>query len=155
MQKRLLIAAFALAAGASFASADALFPSPVVVQQGATIAGVFGPRADGGQFHPGADIAAQAGAEVHAPAAGRVLQIYAPGEREGYHGQVVEIDHDASGRTRFSNLEGVTLRAGEDVEAGAVIGRIAADERPHVHVELWRGGRLYDPAQQMTLIAAR
>jgi murein DD-endopeptidase MepM/ murein hydrolase activator NlpD len=155
MRKRVLVATLAFAASAVVANAETLFPSPIVVQQDATLAGAFGPRVDGDQFHPGADIAAPAGAAVHAPAAGRVLRVYAPGEREGYHGQVVEIDHGENGRTRFSNLQGVTLRAGDELQAGDVIGRIDANERPHVHIELWRDGRLHDPAAAMTLIGGR
>jgi murein DD-endopeptidase MepM/ murein hydrolase activator NlpD len=91
---------------------------------------------------------------VRAPASGSVLHVYAPGELAGYHGQVVEIDHAALGRTRFSNLEGVTLAHGDAIGAGDIIGRIAANEHPHVHVELWRGEQLFDPSQNMTLIAA-
>lgn len=104
--------------------------------------------------HPGADIAAAAGTPVHAPASGRVLRVRAPGALNGYGGQVVEIDHGDGVRTRFSNLEGVGLTVGAEISAGDVIGRIVANEHPHVHVELWRGGTLVDPATQLTLIAA-
>lgn len=155
MRKRILIAAAAFVASAGLASADTPFPEPIVTQQDAAISAGFGPRADSNRIHPGVDVAAPAGAEVHVPARGRVLAVHAPGALAGYHGQVVEIDHGDSGRTRFSNLDGVTLTAGADIEAGAVIGRIAANEHPHVHVELWRGGHLFDPALQMALIGGR
>jgi murein DD-endopeptidase MepM/ murein hydrolase activator NlpD len=90
---------------------------------------------------------------VHAPADGLVLRVHAPGALRGYGGQVVELDHGAGVRTRFSNLEGVSLSEGDEVRAGDLIGRITASERPHVHVELWRGDRLFDPASEITLIA--
>jgi len=152
MQRVILAAAVLAAASAGVASAEE-FSSPVVAQQ-AHISSPFGQR-ESGSFHAGADIAAAVGAEVRAPAAGVVRAVYAPGALDGYHGQVVEIDHGAEGRTRFSNVDSVTLAPGARIEAGALIGRIAANDAPHVHVELWRGGRLYDPAHEITLISAQ
>ena len=150
MRKPILIAALALmgAAGAAYAAEF----SAAIVTQPASISSAFGPRANG--LHSGADVAAAAGAAVHAPASGRVLRVSAQGSMSGYGGQVVEIDHGEGVKTRFSNLEGVALTAGDAIGAGDIIGRIVANERPHVHVELWRSGTLVDPATEMTLIAA-
>ncbi|HYD89345.1 MAG TPA: M23 family metallopeptidase [Vitreimonas sp.] len=152
MQRTILAAAIMFAVSAGAADAEQ-FSAPVVAQQ-AHISSAFGPR-EAGSFHSGVDIAAAAGSEVRSPAGGEVIAVHAPGALAGYRGQVVEIDHSAEGRTRFSNLEAVTLAAGARIEAGDVIGRIAANDAPHVHVELWRGGRLFDPAQAIMLIAAR
>jgi murein DD-endopeptidase MepM/ murein hydrolase activator NlpD len=154
MRSYIFVAAVTLAA-AGTALAETRFGAPVIDAPGAIISAAFGPRADSDRYHIGADIAAEAGAPVHAPADGRVLRVHAPGELTGYHGQVVVIDHGALGRTRFSNLEAVALAPGAEVRAGDVIGRIIAAERPHVHVELWRGDAVLDPAVEMTLIAAR
>lgn len=152
MRKPILIAALALmgAAGAAYA---AEFSAAIVTQPGASLNAVFGERPDRPGFHPGADVAVAAGTAVHAPASGRVLRVSAPGAMSGYGGQVVEIDHGEGVKTRFSNLEGVALTAGDAIGAGDIIGHIVANERPHVHVELWRSGTLVDPATEMTLIA--
>lgn len=127
--------------------------SGAVVRGEATISGGFGPREQA--FHPGSDVAAAPGTTVHAPADGQVVAVHAPGGVSGYHGQVLEIDHGDWGKTRFSNLAGVTLSVGDQVRAGDVLGHIAAREAPHVHVELWRDALPVDPALEMTLIAGR
>jgi murein DD-endopeptidase MepM/ murein hydrolase activator NlpD len=152
MRKQILIAAIALAVCTGLASAaGALFPAAVIADQHATVAATFGPISNGAT-HSGTDVAAPAGTPVFAPAAGRVLAVYAPGGRQGYTGQVIAIDHGAAGRTRFADLEDVPLSAGMEISAGVPIGRVAPQESPHVHVELWRGGVMYDPALEMTLI---
>jgi murein DD-endopeptidase MepM/ murein hydrolase activator NlpD len=155
MRKRILIAAVAFIAGASLAgAASALFPAPIITDQHASLGPSFGPISNGGA-HSGADVAAPAGTTVFAPASGRVLAVYAPGGRQGYFGQVVEIDHGAAGRTRFADLADVPVTAGMQIGAGVPIGRVAQQEAPHVHVELWRGGVMYDPQNEMTLIGRR
>lgn len=153
MHRRIFAAAIGFAAGVGVAGAQQ-FSSPVVAEQAAHISSPFGQRASG-SFHVGADAAAAPGSEVRAPAGGEVRAVHEPGAPEGYHGQVVETDHGAAGRTRFSNLYGVTLAPGAHIEAGAVIGRIAVNEAPHVHVELWRDVVAHDPALSMSLIAGR
>lgn len=155
MRMTMLSTMMAVAATCSVASAETLFPAPVVAQHDAAISAAYGPIADTDRTHIGADIAAAAGSLVHAPADGRVLRVHAPGELEGYSGQVVVIDHGGRVRTRFSSLEAVPVASGAEVRAGDVIGRIAAGERPHVHVELWRGERVFDPSVELTLIAGR
>ncbi|MGH6950207.1 MAG: murein hydrolase activator EnvC family protein [Vitreimonas sp.] len=153
MRLRISVAALALplAAGAAY---GAEFSAPIVSQPGATVGAAFGPRAESAGIHPGTDIAVAAGTAVHAPASGRVLRVGAPGALNGYGGQVVEIDHGDRVRTRYSNLDGVTLTEGAEIRAGDTIGRIRAMDRPHVHVELWRDGALVDPAHEIALIAA-
>lgn len=155
MLKRVWLVAAILAGGVGAAWAEAGFTAAVVRESGAAVASAFGPR--GEAWHAGADITAPPGAAVHAPADGRVARVRAPGELDGYHGQVVEIDHGALGKTRFSNLEGVALETGDEVHAGDVVGRIAAQagsDSPHVHVELWRDRNLIDPATELTLFGS-
>jgi murein DD-endopeptidase MepM/ murein hydrolase activator NlpD len=146
------LVAMILAGSAGVAWADPAFTAAVVRHSGAAISEAFGPRDNA--FHVGADIAAPPGAAVHAPAEGQVTRVLAPGELQGYHGQVVEIDHGGLGKTRFSNLEGVLIQAGERIAAGDEIGRIAVEANlPHVHEELWRASRIIDPATEITLIS--
>lgn len=147
------LVAMILAGSAGLAWADPAFTAAVVRHNEAAISGPFGPRDNA--FHVGVDIAAPVGAPVHAPADGQVTRVLARGELGGYHGQVVEIDHGVLGKTRFSNLEGVSIQAGQRIAAGDEIGRIAADAGiPHVHVELWRASRIIDPATEITLMSS-
>ncbi|MFT3729572.1 MAG: M23 family metallopeptidase [Terricaulis sp.] len=150
--KRLVIAAAAFAALTSVAgAAGALFPSAVVHDPAASIAERFG-MVSQTETHSGTDVAAPAGTLVFSPASGRVMAVYAPSGLRGYYGQVVEIDHGAAGRTRFADLTMVPLKAGDEILAGVPLGRVAQQDAPHVHVELWRDGVMYDPQHEMTLI---
>lgn len=156
MRHALLIAAATLAF-ATLTYAEAPFSSALVNSAGATVSAGFGTRtnAEGANvFHAGADIEAAAGTAVHAPADGRVLRVHPVGALNGYNGQVVDIDHGDRVLTRISGLEGADSLAGAQVNAGDVIGRIAAREdggAAHVHVEVWRDGRVFDPATQVVL----
>jgi murein DD-endopeptidase MepM/ murein hydrolase activator NlpD len=156
MLRRFLIATTLVFTTAAYA--DAPFTSALVSSSGATLSTGFGPRLNeqgADVFHSGADVVAVPGTGVYAPADGRVLRVYAPGALAGYHGQVIELDHGSGVRIRLAGLEGV--EATGELRAGDVIGRIAARDdgvAAHVHIEVWRDGRLVDPAMQVALIAA-
>jgi murein DD-endopeptidase MepM/ murein hydrolase activator NlpD len=156
MLRRFLIATTLIFATAAYA--DAPFTAALVSSSGATLSSGFGPRVNeqgADVFHAGPDVAAVPGTGVYAPADGRILRVHAPGALRGYHGQVVELDHGSGVRIRLSGLEGV--EASGEVRAGDAIGRIAARDdgvSPHIHVEVWRDGRIVDPAAHMQLIAA-
>ena len=144
---------------ATAAHAEAPFSAAVVNGGGAALSASFGPRtnANGDNvLHAGVDVSAAAGTAVHAPAGGRVLRVHAPGALGGYTGQVVEIDHSGGVRTRLSGIDGAEALAGSEINAGDIIGRIAPRDdsiAPHVHIELWRDGRVFDPATQIILVA--
>jgi murein DD-endopeptidase MepM/ murein hydrolase activator NlpD len=156
---RRLIVATATIVVVTAAHAEPPFSAPVVNGAGATLSAAFGQRtnaAGDNVFHAGVDVAAPHGTAVHAPAAGRVMRVHAAGALGGYTGQVVEIDHGDGVRTRLSGLEGAELSPDAAINAGDVIGRIAARDDgvvAHLHIEVWRDGRVYDPAMQISLIA--
>jgi murein DD-endopeptidase MepM/ murein hydrolase activator NlpD len=108
----------------------------------------FGWRRDpfGGmaQFHQGVDIAAAYGREVPAAGSGRV--VFA-GEQGGY-GTTVVIEHEPGVTTRYAHLSALHVQAGDQVAAGAAIGRVGTSGRStgaHLHFELLVGGRPVDP----------
>jgi murein DD-endopeptidase MepM/ murein hydrolase activator NlpD len=95
-------------------------------------------------FHPGLDIGVPFGSQVHAVAAGVVT--YA-GVRDGY-GKVVEIDHGDGYMTRYAHNSKLLAHVGEHVRAGEVISDAGSTGRstgPHVHFEVWHGGKLVNP----------
>lgn len=103
------------------------------------------PLLGGLRFHAGVDLAARQGDEVFATAAGRVVQ---SGWSGGY-GLAVTIDHGGGLETRCAHLSRLGVAAGEDVEAGALIGLVGSTGRstgPHLHYELRRFGQPIDPS---------
>jgi len=97
-----------------------------------------------------------AGKEVVAAAPGRVLR--AGWARGGWapYGQIVYLEHVLTGgaadapryQTLYAHLRAVTVRAGQQVAAGDVIGRLGGSDRgglrqlgPHLHFALTRDAR--------------
>lgn len=109
----------------------------------------FGRRTDpitGKQaWHNGVDFAGKDGADVIAVAAGVV--VYA-GPRSGY-GKMVEINHGSGYSTRYGHHKELTVKAGDIVRKGEVIGLMGSSGRstgPHVHFEVFKNGRIVDPS---------
>lgn len=120
-----------------------------------------------GDAHKGTDIALAdmaalaEGVAVRAPAAGRVLgvrdgmpdiAITAPGAPalEGRNcGNGVRLEHDGGWSSQLCHLRrgSLTVRQGDRVEAGAVLGRVGLSGEttfPHLHVQFERDGALID-----------
>ena len=96
--------------------------------------------------HRGVDYAASAGTEIMATADGVVTQ---RGPR-GALGNAVEIRHPNGYVTRYGHLSRFKpdVTVGTRVRQGDVIGYVGATglaTAPHLHYELWRGGRPVDP----------
>jgi septal ring factor EnvC (AmiA/AmiB activator) len=103
--------------------------------QGRLVEGM-GELSDGGVHARGLTFATEARAEVVAPRAGRVT--YAGPFRK--YGLIVIIDHGSGWTSLITNLGTVDARIGQQVRAGAAIGRAGAGE-PRIGVELRREGR--------------
>ena len=83
--------------------------------------------------HTGLDIAARIGTPVKAPAAGIVRVATGPFLLEG---NVVLLDHGAGLVTSYLHLDSISVRPGDKVARGAVIGSIGNTGRstgPHLH----------------------
>lgn len=97
-------------------------------------------------MHRGLDFAGTQGSEVLSVASGVVIWA-AP--RAAY-GMTVEIDHGNGYRTRYAHNDKVTVRAGDHVSAGQVIGLMGSTGRasaPHVHFEVLKDGSRINPAR--------
>ena len=114
------------------------------------ISGVYGsqrilngePRAP----HLGTDIAAPEGTEVHAPAAG-IVSLARPDTF--FTGNTVILDHGRGLATLYAHLSDMSVREGDRVEKGAVIGRVGKTGRvtgPHLHWAAYLFETRLDPA---------
>jgi murein DD-endopeptidase MepM/ murein hydrolase activator NlpD len=121
----------------------------------AGLSSVFGMRThpiDGiRRMHWGIDLAAAPGRVVASAARGFVVHAgYTPG-----YGLAVEVRHDGELTSRYGHLSRLLCAPGDRVEAGQALGLVGATGRatgPHLHFEVWRGGRAEDP---LILLGAR
>lgn len=96
------------------------------------------------KFHEGLDLAPGKGARVFAAQDGQVLFA---GER-GDYGKLIILDHGGGLTSRYAHLSEITVRGGDIVQKGQVIGRVGATggaTGPHLHFEIRQDGRPQNP----------
>lgn len=118
-------------------------PSDFRWEPARSVDGVFHPH-----YHDGIDVAAEYGTPIVAPAAGQV--IFAGHLADG--ARVVLIAHIGGYVSEYGHLEdavALPVAAGDMVRAGQAIGRVGMSGMttgPHLHLQVWHGGALIDPA---------
>jgi murein DD-endopeptidase MepM/ murein hydrolase activator NlpD len=109
----------------------------------------FGLRRQGGfipTIHHGVDIPLPEGTPVRAMLPGRVRFA---GSMRGY-GQVIWLEHRGGTLSVYAHLSEISVRTGQDVSGRQLIGRSGSTGNvtgPHLHFEVWKGGRPVDPVQ--------
>ena len=116
----------------------------------ASVASPFGYRIDPflgrPALHSGVDLVQAYGSEIRAAGAGRVVHA---GPMGGY-GLMVEIDHGDGLTSRYGHLSETVVGEGDDIEKGAVVGRLGSTGRstgPHLHYEVRIDGEPVDPTR--------
>jgi septal ring factor EnvC (AmiA/AmiB activator) len=116
-------------------------PSPYLLPvTGRTVRG-FG-AADAAGASAGITLAPRGGAQVVAPAAGRVAFA---GPYRGY-GRIVIVEHEGGWTSLVTGLARLDVQVGQALVGGAPLG-IAAQGRPTISLELRRGGEPVNPLQ--------
>ena len=95
-------------------------------------------------MHTGLDFRASSGDPVRATANGKVVS---SGWSGGY-GRMVEVDHGNGLSTRYGHLSEISVRIGDVVRIGQVIGAVGSTGRstgPHLHYETRIDGEAVDP----------
>lgn len=85
-------------------------------------------------FHAGLDFRAEHGEPIRATAAGKVESA----GRDGGYGLMVEIDHSNGISTRYAHMSHISVKVGDKVVPGTMIGRVGSTGRstgPHLHYE--------------------
>ena len=101
-------------------------------------------------FHSGIDIDAKHGEPVVATADGTV-------SKAGWHqsyGRTVILDHKDGYETLYGHLSAITVKKGQKVIVGEVIGKAGSSGRStgtHLHYEVAKDGKRIDPAIYLTL----
>ncbi|WP_421657153.1 M23 family metallopeptidase [Leptothermofonsia sp. ETS-13] len=104
-------------------------------------------------YHRGVDYAGAYGSPVIAPAAGRVVLVGY--EKDGFrvNGNIVGLDHGHGVTSAYLHLSRITVKQGDFVKAGQVIGAVGATGAatgPHLHWGLYVNGLSVDPAPWRT-----
>lgn len=97
--------------------------------------------------HTGIDIATAKGTPVRAADAGYVITAGWDNERVSY-GFMILINHGNGYVTRYAHLSALDVDVGQSVKKGQVIGRVGSTGNstgPHLHFEILRGGKAYNP----------
>ena len=120
----------------------------LVLSQKARLASGFGvrmhPLLGYLRMHTGVDWAAPSGVPVVAAGRGRVS---AAGS-DGAYGNRVIIDHGGPWQTLYAQLDSFSVREGDCVRAGTIIGAVGStglSVGPHLHFEVRRDGEPIDP----------
>lgn len=116
----------------------------------------FGTRSvyNGGEhrnIHTGADFLSPAGTPIHAPNAGRIAiaaDLY-------FTGNTVFIDHGLGVYSMLAHMSKLSVRQGDMVKAGQVVGLVGATGRvtgPHLHWSMRIAGARVDPLSVLALL---
>jgi murein DD-endopeptidase MepM/ murein hydrolase activator NlpD len=100
-------------------------------------------------FHNGIDIAAPAGTEVFAAAAGKVSAAGA----DAVLGNYVVLVHRGNFSTIYGHLLERRINAGQNVGAGDIIGTVGStgmSTGPHLHFEIRNAGEPWNPSEIFT-----
>ena len=96
------------------------------------------------RMHSGVDLRAHYGDPIYAAADGTVTY----SGRHGGHGNYVKIRHDGGIATGYAHMSRIAARNGQSVRRGQIIGYVGStglSTGPHLHYELYRGGRAVNP----------
>jgi len=109
----------------------------------------FGRRTDPftGQlsYHRGVDFSSDRGSDIKAVGSGVVTW----SARNAGYGLMVEINHGNGFETRYAHADELLVEVGEIVKKGQTIALVGSSGRstgPHVHFEVFKNGRVVDPA---------
>lgn len=116
-------------------------PGPVSSRYGMRRHPILGYR----RMHSGLDFRARHGTPIVAVTDGTVKSA----GRAGGCGNAVRLDHGGGLETRYCHMSRMSVRRGQQVRRGQVIGYVGStglSTGPHLHYEMYRGGRSINPA---------
>ena len=97
------------------------------------------------RMHAGLDFRASYGTPIYAVTDGTVSFA----GRHGGHGNYVRLNHEGGLGTGYGHMSRIAVNNGQRVRRGQIIGYVGStglSTGPHLHYEMYRGGRTVDPA---------
>jgi len=107
------------------------------------------PMTGAADYHGGLDIAGEKGQPVYATASGTVVDA---SYRNDY-GNLIVLDHGFGLQSKYGHLSKFSVRPGQKVKRGDVIGNVGATGKAtgyHLHYEVLANGKLLNPLQLLT-----
>jgi murein DD-endopeptidase MepM/ murein hydrolase activator NlpD len=112
----------------------------------------FGPRINPVtgrlRVHQGLDLAAPAGTEVYAAAAGEVVETGS----DPVYGNYVIIRHQDNWVSLYGHLSRIGVALRQELRSGSLVGNVGSTGQstgPHLHFELRKNGRAQDPGRHL------
>lgn len=97
------------------------------------------------KLHTGMDFTAPTGTEIRSTGDGKVVDVV--NSRRGY-GKHIVIDHGYGYRTRYAHMSKFSVRKGQNIKRGDVIGYVGStgtSTAPHLHYEVEKNQRKINP----------
>lgn len=136
-------------APSSCAFSPILVSARVDAPTGGAVTSSFGwrehPISGAEDFHRGLDIAAAAGSGIYASLPGRVVEV----DSSPIYGNYITLDHGNGLMTTYCHCESIAAPLGANLRRGelvALVGNTGISTGPHVHFEISKDGRYYNPA---------
>jgi murein DD-endopeptidase MepM/ murein hydrolase activator NlpD len=110
------------------------------------------------EMHKGIDLAAPHGTSVLCAEGGTVRIATEKYVAAPTAGTVVVVDHGGGQQTFYSHLSSLSVKVGQKVTRGQVVGRVGntgVSTGPHLHFEVWEGETHVDPATVIPALATR
>ncbi len=101
------------------------------------------------RFHNGIDLADAVGTRIRAASSGQVVHIET---QTGNYGKFIIIRHPQGFQTLYGHLDSFSVRTGEYVERGQIIGSMGNTGRstgPHLHFSVIHNGTFVDPLRYL------
>lgn len=115
--------------------------------------GGFDPTGKGnvGRVHQGIDLRAPGGSSIY-PIAPGVVTAVRPDPKGG---NTVNVKHSGGITSYYAHMGTIAVHVGDQVNTSSVLGTVGASGNargfPHLHLQVWRGGQLIDPASVISV----
>jgi murein DD-endopeptidase MepM/ murein hydrolase activator NlpD len=100
------------------------------------------------KMHYGMDFTAPVGTPVYSTGDGKVVETSGSNRSRVGFGLVVKVDHDYGYETVYAHLNSFTVKVGQEVKRGDIIGYVGnsgGSTAPHLHYEVHRNGSAVNP----------
>jgi len=131
---------------------EAAIPFGYPIRGVTRISSFFGYRRNpfgwGFEFHNGIDFPASHGTAVRVTGAGEVIEA----GWKGSFGLAVVVDHGYGYRTLYAHLSSISVRAGQSLNRGSLVGLVGSTGRstgPHLHYSVFRSGNEVNPKEYL------
>lgn len=140
-----------ISGGTSVPSSSGGFQVPIKTEYHNS--GGFDPTGKGnvGRVHQGIDLRAPGGSSIYPITSGIVTAV----RPDPKGGNTVNVKHPGDMTSYYAHMGTINVHVGDKVNTNTVLGTVGASGNakgfPHLHLQVWRGGQLIDPASVISV----